>query len=424
MRRLAILLVSSTLLLGVPAGTAAAVPNGTHDGPDGVQSQYTCAAWGWAVDLDDLNSPVTVRVLVDGSEVARVVADAFRQDLLDRAISPTGKASFNVPLWQKISHDAWHEIRVEGLDTGSTDSWAPLNLTPRKISCHEYSMYDYDLFLKDVATGKSTRLTTSAARGDWNPAWSPDGTRLAHDVAIQDPSQLNGVRSFIGITPVATGRTRAVSGTSGGNDASWSPDGKRLAFDRVTAGDRSTYTISPSGGTRRLVRHNAVSADYSPSGTRMVFLEPSTSRIVTMDPAGGHPIVVVRLRTRVNGTAAFYDVNPEWSPDGRWITYADSGQIWKVRVKSNGTPLASPLRMTKGRPVANGPTWAADSSTIVFQAPYEEDNSKLWSIAAVGGVPTKLTNGSGLWGFGDANGAFSPSGGTLAYSAVAPIVPN
>ena len=424
MRRLAILSVSLTLLLTVPTGMAAAVPTGTHDGPDGAQSQYTCAAWGWAVDPDDLNSPVTVRVLVDWSEVARVVANAFRQDLLDRAVSPTGKASFNVPLWQKISHDAWHDIRVEGLDAGSIDTWSPLDLTPRRISCHEYSIYDYDLFLKDVTTGQATRLTTSASRGDWNPAWSPDGTRLAHDVAIRDPSQLNGVRSFIAITSVGTNRTLAVTGTNGGNDASWSPDGKRLAFDRVTAGDRSIYTISPSGGTRRLVRHNAVSPAYSQSGTRMVFLEPSTNRIVTMDPAGGHPIIVVRLRTRLNGTAAFYDVNPEWSPDGRWITYADAGQIWKVRVKSSGAPLASPVRMTKGRPVANGPTWAPDSTAIVFQAPYEDDNSKLWSISAVGGVPTRLTNGSGLWGFGDFNGTFSPTGSTLAYSAVAPIVPH
>ncbi|HEY6013453.1 MAG TPA: hypothetical protein VIU37_05585, partial [Candidatus Limnocylindrales bacterium] len=94
--RRSVALVGSLVLAGsiVPGAAFAVVPNGTHDGPDGPQSQYTCSAWGWAVDPDDRSAVVTVRVLVDGVELRRGPADQFRQDLLDTGTSPTGKASF------------------------------------------------------------------------------------------------------------------------------------------------------------------------------------------------------------------------------------------------------------------------------------------------------------------------------------------
>ena len=96
-------------------------------------------------------------------------------------------------------------------------------------------------------------------------------SRIAHDVALADPSAIHGVRAYLGITTLADGRTRSIRGTAGGNDAAWSPDGKWLAFDRVTAGDPSIYAISPSGGTRRLIHRDAASPDISPSGDHSGF---------------------------------------------------------------------------------------------------------------------------------------------------------
>jgi hypothetical protein len=417
--------VATLLMAGsmLPAATRAAVPFGTHDGPDGPQSQYTCSAWGWAVDPDDRTAVVTVRVLVDGVELRRGLADEFRQDLLDSATSPTGKAAFVFGLWQDLTKDAWHTIVVEALDVGTTDTWVPINLTPRRITCHEYAWYDYELFVKDLATGETRQLTRTTGRGEYNPAWSPDGTRVVHDVALPDPSAVHGVRSSIGITSVATGRTRSVRGTYGGNDATWSGDGRSLLFDRVTAGDTSFYSIPAAGGTRRLVRRDAVSPDLSPTGRRIVFLQPSTSRIMTVDAKGLHPVIVARLRTKVNPDAGFFDVNPAWSPNGRWIAYADGGHIWKVRVASSGAPLARPVRLTAGKATAYQPTWSADGASIYFQARYRDD-SQVWRIGASGGVPTAVTPGPGLNGFGDYNGIESPNGDAVVYSSVSPVIPD
>ena len=407
----------------IPSAVSAVAPNGTHDGPDGPQSQYTCSAWGWAVDADDRIAVVTVRVLVDGVELRRGPADDFRQDLLDTGTSPTGKAAFVFGLWDDVTKDAWHTIVVEALDVGTTDTWVPINLTPRRITCHEYAWDDYELFVKDLATGETRQLTRTTGRGDYNPAWSPDGRRVAHDVALADQSGVHGARGSIGITTVAEGRTRTVKGTYGGNDATWSRDGKSLLFDRVTAGDRSIYSIPASGGIRRLIRRDAVSADLSPMGRRIVFLQPSTSRIMTVDASGLHPVVVARLRTKVNPDAGFFDVNPAWSPDGRWIAYADGGHIWKVRVASSGAPLARPVRLTAGKATAYQPSWSADGRSVVFEARYG-DEYQLWRIPAAGGVPTRISDGPGLNGFGDHNGVESPGGDFLVYSSVSPVIPN
>jgi Tol biopolymer transport system component len=419
------LAVLATLLIGqamIPPTAAATLPFGTHDGPDGTQSQYTCSAWGWAVDQDDRNAVVTVRVLVDGVELRRGPAGDFRQDLLDTGTSPTGKAAFVFGLWNDVTKDAWHTILVQALDVGTTDTWTPINLTPRRISCHEYAWYDYELFVKDLPTGETRQLTRTTGRGDYNPAWSPDGTRVAHDLALPDSSGAHGARGSIGITTVADGRTKTVKGTYGGNDARWSRDGKSLLFDRVTAGDRSIYSIPASGGTRRLIRRDAASADLSPTGRRIVFLEPSSSRIVTVDAKGLHPMVVARLRTKVNPDAGFFDVSPVWSPDGRWIAYADGGHIWKVRVASSGAPLARPVRLTAGKATADDPSWSADGKSVYFQARYG-DEFQIWRIGASGGIPTKVTEGPGLNGFGDYNAVESPAGNAVVYSSVKAVTP-
>jgi Tol biopolymer transport system component len=312
---------------------------------------------------------------------------------------------------------------VEALDLGTTDTWVPINLTPRRITCHEYDDFDYQLFVKDLATGTVRQLTSTTRRGDWNADWSPDAKRVAHDVVLADASGIYGLRGYLGITSVADGRTRLLKGSLGGNDADWNPGGKWLAFDRATANDRSIYSLPASGGTRRLIRRDAVSADIAPSGKRILYLEPSSSRIMTVDLKGLHPVVVTRLRSRVGPRAQWYETNPSWSPNGRWIAYADGGHIWKVRVGSSGSPLARPVRLTAGQAVARNPTWSHDGAWVYYQARYA-DESRIWRIPASGGIPVAVTAGPGLNGFGDVNGVESPTGDSVVFSSVAPVTPS
>ena len=201
------------------------------------------------------------------------------QDLLDAKVSPTGNASFWLNLWGIVTPDVDHVVRVEALDVGTLDAWTPLNLSPRTIRCHEYGWFDFDLFSVDPATGAVKQLTNTPGISEWNPEPAPTGSLIVHERTR--PSGM-----ALAITNTATGTTRVLKGSGGGNNGTWTPDGKRIVFDRGPSGDPSLYIVSAAGGTRRLISHNAVEADVSARNGRVVFLNPSTSRIVTTNQQG------------------------------------------------------------------------------------------------------------------------------------------
>lgn len=127
-----------TLSFGIPTAIAEEnrLPDGTHDNRAGVYARRgECIAAGWAVDPNSPSTRVTVRIKVDGTVLTTVIADEFRQDLLDAGVSPDGFSSFFVfmgPLG--ISFDVPHSILIEAQDV-QTLEWSALELTPQSILC-------------------------------------------------------------------------------------------------------------------------------------------------------------------------------------------------------------------------------------------------------------------------------------------------
>lgn len=112
------------------------LPEGFHDGVDGLHHQSSCVAEGWATDPNDRNIDLTVRILSDGEEVAQSVAGAFRPDLEEASVCPGGTCSFSIDLWNLISRDTDHSITVQAQDA-QTAEWVDLSETPRTLHCAE-----------------------------------------------------------------------------------------------------------------------------------------------------------------------------------------------------------------------------------------------------------------------------------------------
>ena len=175
------------------------------------------------------------------------------------------------------------------------------------------------------ATGESVKRLTDFG---YHPAWSPDGREVACSTHnIEDPNDRTLERSDIWIVKVATGEKRQLTGETIGDAAQpqWSPTGARIAYwSRRKGGQRDLWTI------------------------------PS---------AGGAPVAVT--------DDAAFDWNPVWSPDGRHLYFASDrgGQmnLWRVPIEEGtGIVTGPPESLTTPSPYAQHLSFSRDGRRAVY----------------------------------------------------------
>lgn len=251
-----------------------------------------------------------------------------------------------------------------------------------------------DVFAVD-ATGAAapTNLTDNSGIADSQPAWSPDGARIAF---VRRTG--NGRPDLFVMTAEGSGRTRITNTPVPERDPAWSPDGTRIAYSARTspAGPFRIFVANADGTAPvQLTGQAEGSADrspaWSPDGTRIAFVSDRDGgfpEIYTMNPDGSGEI---RLTANV-----YVDGNPSWSPDGTHVAVErcckSSSDIISIDVVTHAE-----VNLTNSTSLMDfDPSWSPDGTRIAYVSfQVGEGNIDVWTMNADGTGQLRLTTEAG-----------------------------
>jgi serine/threonine protein kinase len=205
------------------------------------------------------------------------------------------------------------------------------------------------------ASGKPGEPVLPEDADYYRPKLSPDGTKLAFDL------ENNGIGDIWVFDLARHTKTRITFGPQYSADAVWWPDGKSIVFDYGPSGSASSLYRQNADGTgskEKLLETPGISEipfSVSPDGRYIAYMrrDPKSNTgwdiwalPMFPDKSGEQkPFAVV--------STSFVDVTPSFSPDGKWLAYAnnETGRLevyiqpfpsgagrWQVSTAGGATP--------------------------------------------------------------------------------------
>lgn len=220
---------------------------------------------------------------------------------------------------------------------------------------------------------------------------SPDGARIAFVVYGQWDSTQWQSRIYVADRDGSNAaRITFLPGTN--EQPAWSPDGRRIAFRSQATGEGAhIWAVDPDGSNPlNLTADQSDSSQGAPAWSPQ--LPDGSSRIAYARAQGGTSLLwTMRAdgsdKRQVTSTESFWDDEPVWSPDGRQLVFTRSGAAVfgdLYLVSSNGGTGGKLMRGD----LAHGqfsPSWSPDGRLIAFTSKHGDGQTyQVWTVWADG----------------------------------------
>src|SRR5215467_11326204 len=200
------------------------------------------------------------------------------------------------------------------------------------------------------------------------PAFSPDGSRIAFAWKGDATSDENGFDLYVKAVGSET-TLRLTRHPSEWLSLAWSPDGTEIAFHRIAGADTGIYAVPSLGGPEKKLRSTrapyvgVTPISWSPDGKWIAFAESSTTEFG--DRISLLSVETLEVHAWPHNPRCTHEAQPKFSHSGRSLSYSCVGhqfvEIFTVPL-AGGTPQLV-VALADG---LFGSEWSADDTRLVF----------------------------------------------------------
>lgn len=252
--------------------------------------------------------------------------------------------------------------------------------------------------------GTDLKPLTDMREGACQPNWSPDGDLIVFVSPCRARAEFYdnfySSSSLYAIKPDGT-ELRSLTVIPGSDfDPAWSPDGERIAFASERDGKKEIYVLTVDSGAVTRLTDSPVGIEntqpsWSPDGKQIVYTVKRLEafQVWVMSATGRDNAQLVR------SGQTLWDYLPFWSTDGTTIFFNQRnlgpGRPWLMSIPFADFTAREPVKLNLPTPIEDV-EFSPDGLWITFESSNEFGNRDIYYSSATGGNRTRLTDDPGV----------------------------